>query len=275
MSAVRQSEPSETVGRPPRFLSEAIALSSLGVFCYLLAFVYEAGYFGAFGIPLHLIQTSIDAVFVLVVTIGAALYVVYGVVNLVAMLWPKHPIIQIKIIRVATVLLLVLWPGLVYGFAAADRTSILVAVLILLLLEVAWPVFVYRKRGPLAKRFEADEAAEDPTRARTLLGRLQLAGGPLAYWVVLAGYLALALAHSAGRAEATRTEDHYFIEDDPQWLVVRVYPSVIVAVPFDSASGTIQRRIMMRPFEGSGIKLVKKEVGPLKLSPSTSTKKEP
>jgi hypothetical protein len=275
MSEGEQPEMPDTATGARCVLSEAIALSSLGVYCYALAFVYEAGYFGAFGIPLHLIQTSIDTVFVLVMTIGAALYLVYGIVNLVAMLWPKHPIIQVKIIRIASVMLLVLWPGLVYGFKTADRVSILIAVLILLLLEVAWPVFVYRKRGALAKRFEADETAEDPTRARTLLGRLQLAAGPLAYWLVLIGYLGLALAHSAGRAEATRKEEHYFIENDPLWIVVRVYPTAIVAVPFDSATGTVQRGIMVRNFDASGIKLVRESVGPLKLGGLARSRKEP
>jgi len=266
---------SNTPGSRPRFLSEAVALSLLGGFIYALAFVYEAGYFGAFGVPLHLIQTNVDAVFVLAITVGTALFVVFGVINMIAIFWPEHPIIQMKIVRVTVLLFLVMWPGLLYGFTAVDRMVILVAVLILVLLEVAWPVFVYRKRPTLAKRFEADESAENPIRARTLFGRLQLAAGPLAYGVALGGYLVLVLAHSAGRAEAMRKEEFFFLQDDPRWLVVRVYPSQIVAVLFDSSSGAIQPELIVRPIDAAGVRLVKKQVGPLKLRQSGPARKEP
>jgi len=48
-----------------RFVSDAPVLSLFGVFFYGLAFTYEAAYFKAFGIPPHLVKTSLDAVFAL------------------------------------------------------------------------------------------------------------------------------------------------------------------------------------------------------------------
>jgi len=246
-------------------LSDGVFLSLLGVFFYGVAFVYEAAYFQAFGIPVHLVHTSLDAVFVMAVTVGGVAFLLYWIANVMAMLWPRHPAVQIKIVRVSMILLLVLWPGLLYGFRRLDFTPILVVALIVVVLEFAWPIVVFRDRGSLAERFLADEAAEAPVRARTLFGRVQDAAGPLAYGLVLGGYLALVLARSAGNAEATRTKDFFFVKDEPGWLVVRAYPDRVIAVAFDAATGTVEPSIMVRAVSPTGISLVRKRVGPLEL----------
>ena len=258
-----------------RLLSDALLLSLLSVFFYALAFVYEAAYFEAFGIPRQLVHTSLDAVFVLAATVGGAVFLLYGIVNMIAMLWPKHPVVQIKIIRISLLLLLVLWPGLVYGFRPVDSMPILIAVLGVVVLEFAWPIFVFRDRASLAERFLADESTEDPVRARTLFGRLQVTSGPLAYGIVLGGYLALILARSAGNAEATRTKDFFFFEEEPGWLVVRAYPDRLVAAAFDATTDAVEPRIMVRAISPTGVRLVRKTVGPLKLHDTTLPKKSP
>ena len=122
-SASTQAEPDS---QRSRILSEAILLPLLGVFCYGLAFVYEAAYLRAFGIPLHLVQTNLDAVFVLIVAVGGVGWLIIWIVNLVAILWPSHPALRMKCVRIIVVLLVGLWPGLLYGFRLADGTLILV-----------------------------------------------------------------------------------------------------------------------------------------------------
>jgi len=192
---------------------------------------------------------------------------------MIAMLWPRHPVVQIKIIRISVVLLLGLWPGLVYGFSREDFTPILISLLFVVVFEFAWPILVYRDKASVGERFFADEVGESASRARTLFGRLQVAAGPLAYGLVLGGYLALILAGSAGNAEATRTEEFFFLEEEPGWLVVRAYPDRLVATAFDATTGTIEPRIMVRAISTAALRLVKKRVGPLKLNGVTLPRK--
>jgi hypothetical protein len=246
-------------------LSEGIVFSSAGILFYGLAFAYEAAYFRAFGAPLHLIHVSLDSVFVIGATVSSAAFFLYTVINAMALFWPKHRTLQVKIFRSAFLLFLVTWPGFVFGFKYIDYYIILVVLLAVVAFEIAWPIFVFRDKPLLADRIEADEVAEAPTFSRTIFGRFQVAFGPFAYALMMVVYFSFSLANSTGREEATRRKEFMFIEQDQSWLVVRAYPDRLIAVAFDSKTKTVEPRVMVRSIGETGISLVLKSVGPLNL----------
>lgn len=253
----------EAEGTKHALLSEASLVAGLGVVAYGLSFAYEASYFAAFGIPLHLVQTRLDTIFAVAGTLSAAAFLVYGIVNFLAMTWPRHPALQIKIVRIAVILLYPLWPIILFGTVEGDVQAILMTLLAVGVFEFAWPVFVFRDRRRILDRFEADEDAEAPTRSRTLFGRIYGIAGPFAYAAVVTVYFAIFLAHTAGRAEATRKRDFYVLDENPKVLVVRIYPDLLIGVRLNE-SGEVDRRLVVRTLNEQPLVLRKQRLGPLR-----------
>jgi len=218
------------------------------------------GILRAFGIPRHLLHISLDAVFVLAAYLRGRAFLVYGIVNVIAMLWPKHPVVQIKIIRVGLPLLLLLGPARV-RIHASRYDSFLVALLVLFLFEFAWPILVFRDKASLPERSLRTRPRKTQSRPDALR-RVQIAAVRSRTALVLGGYLALFLARSAGKAEATRTKDFFFLEDEPGWLIVAGLSDRLVAAGFDATTATIEPRVLVRAISPAGIKLVRKSVVP-------------
>jgi len=242
-------------------MTDVALLSIVGVFFYGLAFIHEAGYFAAFGIPYSLVQTSLDTVFAIAAAVSTGIFVLFAMGNLVALAWPKYAVMRMKLVRCLVLLLIVAWPGLVHGFRVADRIPLLFMLAVLLLFEFMLPLIIHRKKPSIIARFEAYEASEDDTRAKALLGRIQAVTSPVAYTLIIGSLLALYLAHSAGTAAAARSKEFYFLVEDPTSLVVRVYPDSVITVGFDPNTNTVKSAFLVRSIGEHGVALERKHVG--------------
>jgi len=118
-------------------------------------------YFEAFGIPRHLLHISLDAVFCSGSYLRGAAFLVYGIVNVIAMLWAEasrrsdqdHPS------RPAALIALMARPRV--RIHAADTIPILVRYWSCFCLNcVAYPCLP--GQGLATERFAADETAENP-----------------------------------------------------------------------------------------------------------------
>ena len=70
------------------YISEATLITVASAIAYSVAFLYEAGYFSAFNIPLHLIQMQLDTVLIILITLSTVSWSLFSFINFIAITWP-------------------------------------------------------------------------------------------------------------------------------------------------------------------------------------------
>jgi hypothetical protein len=246
-------------------LPEALFVALLTGGAYWLAFVYEAGYLSSFDLPPHLVEVSLQTTLIVALALSGAIWVVFSVINIFLMSWPKHPAIQQKVFRIMLMLLFPIWHLLNYGFRTQDWVYYGIFLVFIVILELVWPLLVFRKKGSLRERFIADEIAEASPQERTIFGRIFDAFGPGAYGLLLLFVIGSLLAHTAGRAKAETQKEYFVFADAPDVAVVRIYHDTIIAVPFDRRTRTIQSQVIVWKIGTEKVALtLDKDVGPLK-----------
>lgn len=256
-----------------RFLGsvpEALFIAILTAGAYWLAFRYEAGYLSGFGLPADLVEVSLQTTLIVTLALSGAIWTIFSIINLVLMLWPEHPAIQEKVFRVGILLLLPLWHLLNYGFRAQDWILYVGFLVFVAIFEIVWPLLVFRSKPTLRERFVADEIAEARVRERGIAGRIFVAFGPAAYGLLVLFLLGSMLAHTAGRAKATTQKEYVVFADGPDIAVVRMYRDVILAVPFDRKTRTVQGEVVIRKIGIENVRLrLDADAGPLQQRTST------
>jgi len=158
-------------------LSEATLMAILPAAALWLTFVYESSYVGYFGVPASLIEVGLQGTLVVATILAVSLWSLVLLLNFACLLWPDHPVLQVKLIRSGSMLLYPSWQILNYGFRISDLPLYIVAVILALAFEFLWPLIVYRGKGTLFERIVADENAEDPVRRRGVFGRIETTFG--------------------------------------------------------------------------------------------------
>ncbi len=253
-----------------RRVSEGTLLALLTAGAYWIAYRYEVAYLGAYGFPSDLPRASAQSTLVVVLALSGGIWTLFLVGNMVAMSWPSHRAMREKLIRVSFVVVLTLWNLISYGPRRKDLSLYLGVAGFLILVEVVWPILVYRKKGKIRERFIADEEAEASTRDRLLWSRLFMAVGPTAYLLGLAIFFGGQMASTAGDAKARRQTEYLVYASEPEVAVVRFYDDVALCVHVDVAKRTVDR-IILRPNTGKGMTFKKATIGPLELPANPHT----
>ena len=247
-------------------LPEALFIAILSAGAYWLTFIYEAGYLSSFDLPLHLVEVSLQTTFIVALALTGAMWVLFSLINIVAMSWPEHPAIQQKVFRICLMLLYPLWHWLNYRFRPQDWIVYLFPLAFIVIFELLWPLLVFHKKGrSLRERIIADETAESPARERMIFGRIFAAFGPHAYNLFIFLIIGSVLSYTAGRAKSETQKEYFVFDDAPNVAVVRIYHDMIIAVPFDLGTKTIQSQIIIRKIGTEKVKFtLGRDVGPLK-----------
>lgn len=246
-------------------LPEALLIGALTGLAYWLAFAYEAAYLRFFGLPTHLVEVNLQTTFAVALALSGASWVVFTVVNLVAMYWPLHPALQEKVTRAVVMLLFPLWHLLSYGFRPRDLVLYAFVLAWIVLVELTWPLLVFRKKGPIRERLIAHEVAEEPFRERLIASRILVALGPGAYSLLMAFVLGGLLATTAGRGNAATQREYFVLTDMPDVVVLRMYHDRILAAPFDRKTKTVLPQLIIR--KAGNVRLSREpNLGPLSCS---------
>lgn len=232
---------------------------------YWLTFRYEVGYLSGFGLPPDIVEVSLQTTLIVALALSGAIWIVFSILNVVLILWPEHPAIQMKVFRIILMLLIPLWHLLNYGFRAQDWIFYVVFFVFVGVFEIIWPLLVFRKEPTLRERFIADEIAEAPVMKRGIASRIFAAFGPAAYGLFVLLILGGSLAHTAGRAKASTQREYFVFADAPDIAVVRMYHDTILAVPYDKKTRTVKAQVIIRKIGTENVKLMLDvDAGPLK-----------
>jgi len=255
-------------------MSEATVLAIITAAAYWIAFAYETGYLAFYRVPLHLARVGLDVFLVLVVTLSGVLWLLLALGNLLSLTWPVHPALQIKALRVCWMLLVPIWHLANYGFRKKDWILYIILFTIIGFFEVLWPLFVYGNKKTLREKFIADEIAE--AGKPTIWLRLHSAVGPMAYSLIIVAILGGWLSYSAGRAAAVTKKQFFLWKDRTDIAVVRIYPDLLICVPFNREDKKIKPQLILRRIADTDItELVSESIGPLQMEvPETPTNKK-
>jgi len=253
----------ELITEPKRWISDSLLLGFLTGGAYWIAFRYETAYIEAFGFPIHLAEISLESTLVVLLLLSGIFWVLFPFSNLISFFWPKHPAIQGKFFRMALLIGLPVWQLVNYGYRRNDLVYYIFIITIIILLEIVWPLVVFRGKGDFKERFIADEVAEAGPRSRTIFGRVYTALGPMGYGFVLLFLIGGGLADSAGDAKARNEEEYLVYISDPNLAIIRLYQNRSLCVRIDREKREFVS-ISVRPSVDGQAELKKIKVGPLK-----------
>lgn len=244
--------------------SEAVFIAILTTGAYLIAFSFEAGYLNKFNIPLYLIKINIELILFFIIILSSSLFLLLFLANFIAMIFPEHAALQEKTIRIIIMLLLPLWNLIIYGLRKQDVWLYLIIFIIMIFLEILWPLLVYRNIKSIKDKFIADEIAEARVREKGILGRLHLAIGSLISNLIYILILGAILAHSAGGANAVTQKEYYLLGDNSNIAVLRIYSDMVIGVPIDFKNKLVENKVIIQKIgERDKVELVPSKVGPL------------
>jgi hypothetical protein len=255
----------ESITGPKRWISDSLLLGVLTAGAYWIAFRYETAYIKAFGFPIHLAEISLESILVVLLLLSGMVWSLAPFANLLAMFWPKHPALQVKLLRMALMIGLPIWHLINYGFRRNDLFFYIFMGAFIFVFEIIWPLFVFKDKENLVERFIADEVAEAVPRSRTLFGRVYTSLGPAGYGFVLLILIGGLLADSAGDAKAKNEKEYLVYNSDPSLAVVRLYHDRSLCIRIDREKREFDS-ISVRPSVDGQAELKKAKVGPLKES---------
>lgn len=259
MSKVTESVKIKKIGAVP----EALLIAALTGGAYWLTFRYEAAYIGAFGLPPHLVEVSLQTVLTVTLAVSGVIWILFWITNLVVTSWPEHPAIQEKVFRIGLMLLFPLWHLLNYGFRTQDWLVYVIPFTVIVIFEIAWPFLIFRDKPTFRERIIADEIAESGVRERGIAGRIFTSFGPSAYGLLVLLVLGSLLANAAGKAKAFTQKEFYVFASDPNIAVIRMYGDTILAVRFDRVKNKLKEQVIIQKISTEGIALkLEENVGP-------------
>jgi hypothetical protein len=245
-----------------------LLLAAVTAAAYLIAFSYEAAYLSHFALPLHLVHVGPDSVLFVMATILSGFWVFFWGADLLAMMWPKNPILQVKIARASAFIFMIGWLLKNYGFRREALWISAFPVVFYVTFEILWPLAVYRRAGSLLNRVEVDEVHEDSVRRRGLFGRLGPVLGPQYSSIAIVTLIGIFLAYTKGDADATTQVEFLVLASEPSTAVIRMYSDLVVCSRFNASNGTIEPALQFRRISAEHpLSMDLKSIGPLKQKP--------
>jgi hypothetical protein len=233
---------------------DALLVAALTAAAYWLAFLYQAFYLRFFHFSPSLTEISIESI--LLVMFGmAALSILFWSVDIVAVFSAGDPIRQRLIFPF--IVLIWFWVWIWYfGFEFIYLVAVIPTIYVLLS-EVLFAVASTGRWNCLARW-------ERYTRPTMFMGGIMQRFGPRAYEFVAVVMFLSVLACIIGLGEATTQKAFFVFTENRDLAVIQIYNDRILAVPFDRASKTFGREVIIRKIDDVDIKLtIDKDVGPL------------
>jgi hypothetical protein len=237
-----------SVGEKSRSLfSDTILLAVIPSVAYGIAFTYEAGYIGAYGLPVWLVEVDISKIFIAL----GGLIGLYGFVNSLMSIVPTSAR------RLLGLLLSLLFSAAMWFYvwlvttASPFRlqwalTGILSAVALwFTYLSVVHPLIHHRAEPNWIRRYElawTDYARRRQENLWDVADRVVKKSGydPLQLHSIVIGILLLLmLANCSGGLKAKNEDVYLSTGQDTSWIVIRAYHDHFIAARYHSASKTV------------------------------------
>ncbi|MDD5693253.1 MAG: hypothetical protein PHU86_02180 [Patescibacteria group bacterium] len=244
--------------------SDALLLILLTAGAYWIAYKFESGYLGFYGLSLDLLEIKVENILIAAGSIITFLFLPFMIFNFATSFLPSQPLLREKFIRDIGLIALIVLIFSAYGFQGTNWLYCLGIILFIILLEVVWPIAVFSKKGPIKERFIADEEAENKTRAGLLVNRVGRMLPPVFFITLLLVLLLGSFASIVGLSLAKNQEKYYLIDDSVNTVVVRVYQDRAICITYNPDSNKIQSQVVIENLNSSEkLILSRKKIGKL------------
>lgn len=232
--------------------SEAVFIAALPLFGSLFVFVYEAGYFSHFNVPVDLVRVDLNRVVV-------AIFSILAVLSLESLLFSfVRNVLSDGVLRSALkVAIIYTLPFVVLFFMfpwVPNKWLILICLFLIfcamvyltpLFMKAAGKSYIERLGSEVEKEFSSVDPSPSAIKE-----------------VVVNLIFALGIVFSLGRYEAERKVDYLVLEGN--MVVIRNYGDMVVLRRFDSLRREMSGDILVKKFDGGGaFSFAFKSVGPV------------
>jgi hypothetical protein len=264
----------DTSGWAPR-VTEGLFIAGATLAGYAVAFAYEAGFAGHFGVPLDLVSLDLTKVILAVAALlglGWFLFLVFNPVSILlgAAEWPAP--IRERIHNAFTAAVTIAALLYIYGPLKGLVGGAVLFALGVVFFDYVFPLITQRKtRGYFAKLTAQSELENKQVSVSPIVRSAIGAVGPLGF--LLLGCIALVsgAAFSLGQAKAEKCEWFYCCSDTTNTVLLRAYGSSLVGVRFDPTTRRLTGQLVLGTRgEGQWQTLAWKRVGPLAALPRDS-----
>jgi hypothetical protein len=268
---VANSQSNSLKTRKFSFVSEAILLALASLAAYFYTFIYNVGFNSVFAIPNEFVEIQLGTAFIALISVFSVLVMGVILANSFIMVWPERWVLRIKILRVLLVAIPFLWKFFLFGgqfWGEWWRSRFLLYVAaIIAITEFVLPIFQFRGKSTYIEKLEADEAAEDVPRSRSLFGILQARIGTHRYLLILALIFGAWLAHDIGRSVALKKKNYLVLQAPQEVVVLRISGNLLICAPFDRCSKEVEKHLIIKQLTDKSELVLKTErIGPLKVA---------
>ncbi len=272
-----EQQPKFKLGRFQIRLSESILIAALPVFAYLFTYVYQAGYFGAFELPLQLISVTMIDVFNIggkIVLVVAALFLfINGILKTISSNKGKiNSSIEYRV-YVMIIITILMIPAFILTESSWKWIYFTGLISMFLLILFAPPLFTKKFTGSYLQKMELlDQAPTRPMPQEPLFQKAdEFLGKDLTYFLTTLAF-ALILSYTAGRAAAQYQEIYYVANTSPESVVFFISNEKLISAPFDRNTKLVEPRVFVRDITNlPDLKLQLSNLGKLTLDKSSLT----
>lgn len=247
-------------GRKSRTLWLTIA--AVPLIGYAMAFLYEVGFCGEFGIPREFISLSLTRVFIAAGALVGVAFVMFWFVELFLHFAPQPERLIFKHLAFFfSIFLLNLAMSIVFWGLWREIIMVWLIFVFFMLQLFVLPLITQRKKGSYLEKLEAQRRIDFQTRS--LLDYFARFFGREILIIILVILVVLVLSYLAGVSQAKKQTEFLIPSTYPDSVVMRIYGDNMICAPFDRQEKEIEGNFFVLKV-GDKLSLRLEKVGPLK-----------
>lgn len=239
-----------------RAVDFGVVLFLLTALAYCVAFAFEAGYIGYFGVPVEFAEVNLKELLLCASAALGGVGLLANVTNLVLLHWPQtlSPVVHRML---ASWLVLVGFVAASLALRGASWSAWVLAMILPALIglfEFVLPLWWYRGATSYSEKVEAAmQADKDRNKGLGPLLARRIGVGPL---LAIGGAIALVnIAHSTGIYAARKQENFLVAAIEPSCVVLRLRGEEMLCVSLDLKARAVTSQFRFLPAEGTDVRL--------------------
>lgn len=218
-------------------LKEAIIIPVLTLFGYMVAFLYQAGYFAYYHIPRDLIEVNLTNIFIAIIALSAILWFGISFINSLSLMGMFKRDTALKRFLVSNFLLLLITLILGY-FLSYSLKAVIMTVLIILFSYGMAMIFGGFKGKGIEQRLLHQEEVDRELDKNDIIVKFANNIGVFNFKMFMILILVLIMTYGYGYSKAKNTEEYTFLVDLPQTAIIKIYNNNFIGLEVNEETKT-------------------------------------
>jgi len=228
-------------------LSEGLLIAGVSLAGYSIAFAYEAGYAGYYGIPWQFISLTLTNVLASIAGLLVVLSLLFNLYNMAYILFCQgdtpHPAI-VELARLGPLSLLLLGALFIFGVQWQAWSITLTPVALVFVFKFILPLLTRRDKATYRAKLLAQKILAQSVSVPLDVVTKAYGNQPIQLFVSI-GCL-VALAFLVGRAKAINEKNYYVDSSTPNVVILRFYGDTLVAHQYDPRENKLTGDLLVK-----------------------------